>query len=86
MDDLKNRSRRLNLRVIGLPERTEKGDAVAFLQTWLPKVLGLDTFPNPLVIERARRLQGQQTPNGPPHAIIMKFLNYQDKVRVMREK
>ena len=54
-----------------------------FLQTWLPEVLGLNTFPNPLTIERAHRLRGAQTPSSPPRVIIMKFLNYQDKMRVM---
>lgn len=79
LDNLENRSRRSNLRLIGLQEKSEGGDAAAFLQTWLPEVLGTDTFPNPVVIENAHRL-----PNGPPRALIMKFLNYQDKVRVMR--
>ncbi len=58
---------------------------MTFLQTWLPAVLGPDTFPNPLVIERAHRLRGQQSPNGPPCTIIIKFLKYQDKVTVMRQ-
>lgn len=83
LDDLENRHRRSNLRLIGLPEKTEGGDAVAFLQTWLPEVLGPDTFPRPVVIERAHRLPGRRDPSGPPRTLIMKFLNYQDKVRVM---
>ena len=84
LDDLENRHRRSNLRLIGLPEKTEGGDAAAFLQTWLPEIFGPDTFPSPVVIERAHRLPGRQDPSGPPRALIMKFLNYQDKVRVMR--
>ena len=84
LDDLENRHRRSNLRLIGLPEKTEGGDAVAFLQTWLPEVLGPDAFPTPVVIERAHRLPGRQDPSGRPRTLIMKFLNYQDKVRVMR--
>ena len=84
LDDLENRDRRSNLRLIGLPENTENGDAAAFLQNWLPEVLGPDTFPCPVIIERAHRLPGRQAPNAPPRILIMKFLNYQDKVRVMR--
>lgn len=84
LDDLENRHRRSNLRLIGLPEKTEGGDATDFLQTWLPEVFGPDIFPSPVIIERAHRLAGRQDPSGPPRALIMKFLNYQDKVRVMR--
>lgn len=84
LDDLENRHRRSNLRLIGLPEGTEGGDAVSFLQTWLPEVLGTDALPSPIIIERAHRLPGRQAPNDPPRAIIMKFLNYQDKVKVMK--
>lgn len=58
LDDLENRHRRSNLRLIGLPEKTEGGDAVSFLQTWLPEILGPGTFPGPMVIERAHRLPG----------------------------
>lgn len=84
LDDLENRHRRSNLRLIGLPEKTEGGDAVAFLQAWLPEFFGPDTFPNPVVIERAHRLPGRHDPSGPPRTLIIKFLNYQDKVRLMR--
>lgn len=84
VDDLENRSRRSNLRLVGLPENTEQGEITIFLQTWLVDVLGRDAFQSPPIIERAHRLQGRNTPNGPPRVIIMKFLNYQDKMRVMR--
>uniref|UniRef100_A0A3Q3B0V7 L1 transposable element RRM domain-containing protein n=1 Tax=Kryptolebias marmoratus TaxID=37003 RepID=A0A3Q3B0V7_KRYMA len=83
VDELENRSRRSNLRLVGLPEKTEQGDTAAFLQIWLIEVLGRDAFPSPPIIERAHRLQGQSVPGGPPRVIIMKFLNYQDKMRVM---
>lgn len=84
LDDLENRHRRSNLRLICLPERTQGEDAVAFLQTWLPEIFGPDTLPRPVLIERAHRLPGRQDPNGTPRTLIMRFLNYQDKVRVMR--
>uniref|UniRef100_A0A3B4EYR5 L1 transposable element RRM domain-containing protein n=1 Tax=Pundamilia nyererei TaxID=303518 RepID=A0A3B4EYR5_9CICH len=84
VDDLENRSRRSNLRLVGLPENTEQGELTIFLQTFLIDVFGRDALPSPPIIERAHRLQGRNTPNGPPRVIIMKFLNYQDKMRVMR--
>lgn len=58
MDDLENRNRRSNLRLVNLPEKTKKGNAVVFLEKWLPDVLGPETFPGPLIIERAHRIPG----------------------------
>lgn len=84
LDDLENRHRRSNLRIIGLPEKTEGSDAASFLQSWPPEVLGSDVFPSLPVIKRAHRLPGRQTQNAPSRAMILKFLNYQDKVKVMK--
>lgn len=85
LDDLENRSRRSNLRMVNLPEKVENPDAVAFLEKWLPETLGPETFPTPPIIERAHRLPGRPHPNrSSPRVLIMKFLNFQDKVRVMR--
>lgn len=84
LDDLENRSRRSNLRVVNLPEKVENPDAVAFLEKWLCETLGRSIFPTPPIIERAHRLPGRQNTNR-PRVMIMKFLNFQDVVRVMRE-
>ncbi|KAK1876910.1 LINE-1 retrotransposable element ORF1 protein [Dissostichus eleginoides] len=51
-----NRGRRNNLRLIGLPEKVEGQDAGAFLEQWLPRVLGTDTCTTLPVIERAHRI------------------------------
>ncbi|KAL3043438.1 hypothetical protein OYC64_003328 [Pagothenia borchgrevinki] len=37
---------------------------------------------SPIVVERAHRLSGPKLVNGPPRPLIMKFLNYKDKVLV----
>ncbi len=85
LDDLENRSRRSNLRLVNLPEKVENPDAVAFLEKWLPVALGPETFPTPPIIERAHRLPGRpQSSRSSPRVLIMKFLNFQDKTRVMR--
>ena len=82
-EDQENRSRRNNLRLINLPEGAEGRDATAFLERWLPEVLGADSFPYPVFIERAHRLQGRQERNV-PRVLIMRFLNFKDKERVIR--
>lgn len=83
LDSYENRSRRSRIWIINLPESAEGNDACAFLELWLPEALGLTALASPMVIERAHRLSGPKpVGNGPPRPLIMKFLNYKDKVRV----
>lgn len=86
VDDLENRSRRSNLRLVGLPEKIEGKDMCAFLEKLLPEILGPENFPGPLVIERAHRIGrfSEVRSDSPPRAMIMKFLNYADKVRTLK--
>ena len=46
-------------------------------------MFGADSFPYPDFIERAHRLQGRQDRNI-PRALIMHFLNYKDKERMIQ--
>lgn len=68
---------------MNLPEKAEKGNAAAFLVKWLTDTLGPETFPAPLVTERAHRLPGAPRSSA-PRVMIMKFLNFHDKIRVMQ--
>lgn len=77
--NLENRNRRSNLRLAGLPEKAENGDAEEFLQKWLPEVLGPDTFLNPVITERAHRLPGQQAPNTPP--VFLSWSSFKTRCR-----
>lgn len=85
-EDLENRSRRSNVRLGGAAGR----DACGFLENWLPDALGMEPLRFPLIIERAHRIASIRSDDkAPPRALIMKFLNYKDKVRVLnaaREK
>ena len=63
----------------------------AFLERRIPETLGSEIFPMALTIERAHRIgrkdEGMTDPaqrHIPPRAIVMKFLNYSDKVRTMK--
>lgn len=82
------RSRHSNVRIVGLPNGAEGNNPVLFLENWLPQVLGADTFLAPVIIECAHRLpsSGKQVGNtsSRPKTMILKFLNYADKVRVLR--
>ena len=88
LDEMENRSRRCNLRLVNLPP-VEGDDPVGYITKWLPEALGATTFPTPLIIEAAHRLPGrrrQTNPNRPPppKVFILKFLNFQDKIRAMK--
>lgn len=85
VDDLECRSRRNNVRLVGLPEKAEGQDAVAFFEKWLPEALGLEQRET-LVIERAHRI-GAPSSNSHttrPRTMIFRFLNVKDKERVLR--
>lgn len=86
VDDLENRSCRSNLRLVGLPVKMEGKDMCAFLEKLLPEILGPENFPGPLVIERVHRIGrlSEDRSDSPPRAVIMKFLNYADKLRTMK--
>lgn len=53
MDDLENRSRRCNLRLVRLPEGTEGKDLVT--ETWLPSSLNLKTKTGKNKLDHAHR-------------------------------
>lgn len=95
VESIESRQRRLNLRLVGLPEKTEKNgrDLARFLAELLPNILGADNFPNPLAIDEAFRLPlSKKLPKRrppPPRTILIKFRWLSDKEQVMaaaREK
>ena len=62
VEDLESRSRRSNLRVLGIPEHFEGPDTVKFMTVFFfEKVLGKEFFPHPLIISRAHRVGPKPT-------------------------
>lgn len=89
LDMAECRSRRSNIRILGLPNGIEGNNPVSFLESWLPQLLGADIFPAPVIIERAHRLpsSGKQAggnASSRPKTMILKLLNYADKDRILR--
>lgn len=85
VDQLENYSRRNNIRVINLPEGCEGTNPVKFFTDWLPSTLGTDSFPDPIIIERAHRaLFPRPPPDKKPRPVLIRFLKYQDRERVLR--
>lgn len=90
VDDLENRSRRNNVRLVGVPERVEGRDPVAFFESWLKETIGSDALSPYFTIERAHRVPPRPPPPGaPPRPVLMKLLHFRDRdtlLRVAREK
>lgn len=61
LDDLEGRSRRQNIRIIGLPEKVEEGRPTQFVADFLVKILGSCNFPKSLKIDRAHRTARSET-------------------------
>ncbi|KAL0199037.1 hypothetical protein M9458_007577, partial [Cirrhinus mrigala] len=82
VDDLENRSRRDNIRILGLKEGFEGSQPSAFFAAWLPKVLELDTAKGYFKIDRAHRSLGPQRGDR-PRPVLIKLHNFADKQRIM---
>lgn len=86
IDDLENRSRRANLRIINVPEDGEsKGDMVTFVSKLLDETMGNQVFTTPPELDRAHRSLTQKPKAGqPPRPIVVAFHKYQDRERALR--
>nr|XP_014349720.1 PREDICTED: uncharacterized protein LOC106705277 [Latimeria chalumnae] len=81
LDDLENRSRHNNLRIVGLPERVEGRDTTSFVQKLLADLLNNELDP---VGERAHRsLRPKLGPNEKSRTIILKMLKSLDKEKLV---
>lgn len=84
LDMAENYSRRLNIRVVGLPEGTETGQPVEFFETWLPSVLKMTTKGERVKLERAHRsLAPKPDSTKPPRSVLLRFHSFRDKQRAM---
>uniref|UniRef100_A0AAV2K1R9 Transposase n=1 Tax=Knipowitschia caucasica TaxID=637954 RepID=A0AAV2K1R9_KNICA len=81
VDDLENRSRRSNLRIINIPE--ERGrNPVEFMSELLKECMGPDVFPWPPILERAHRTPGGSRSvhqPSPPRTFMVCFHYFQEK-------
>lgn len=84
--DLENRSRRNNLRILGLPESTEDGRLTEFLANALCEMFGKDILPTPPELDRAHRSLGAKPkPGQRPRPIITRLHRYHIKDLLIRE-
>ncbi|KAJ1176280.1 hypothetical protein NDU88_001562 [Pleurodeles waltl] len=76
LSDREDRSRRNNIRLLGIPEGIEGTDILSYLRDMLPKLTN-STFDPPLEFQRAHRLSPKrQDGKGRPHPIIACMLRH----------
>ncbi|XP_053575776.1 uncharacterized protein LOC128665037 [Bombina bombina] len=87
IDDLENRSRRNNLRIVGVPENIKGKDLLEFTALTFPKLLGLHPDILPIDVERAHRVGPERDldqARARPRQVIFKCLNFQEKMKILR--
>lgn len=86
VDDLENRSRRANLRILNIPENSEKGQpTVKFVSEMLMEIMGEEVFEKPPELERAHRSLGPKPQDGrPPRPLVVCFHRFQEKEKALR--
>lgn len=83
LDDVENRSRRVNIRIRGLPEATGPRDIIPSLQGLFTQILGREA-PDHIEIDRAHRaLRPPSEDPDKPRDIICKLHKYTVKERIM---
>lgn len=85
LEDLENRSRRNNVRVIGIPEGTEGNHPSAFIEALLLEVFGEQSFTRKPQVDRAHRsLAPPPKPNQAPRPFIVRMHHYQMRELILR--
>ncbi|KAL0149137.1 hypothetical protein M9458_055569 [Cirrhinus mrigala] len=90
LNDLEGRSRRLNLKFVGIMEGEERERRSVFISDLITELFGRDNFPKPVKIDRAHWALLPKPPEGQrPRTIIARIHNDRDKdliLRLSREK
>lgn len=83
--DLEARSRRHNIKLVGIPEDEEKGRPTEFVSKLIPKLLGDEHFPHPVMVDRAHRsLQPKPATGTRPRTILARIHHFQQKELILR--
>ncbi|XP_036069352.1 cAMP responsive element modulator b [Oryzias melastigma] len=84
--ELEGRSRRQNVRILGVPESTEGGSPSKFFSNLLCEVFGAEILPTPPEIDRAHRsLAAEPAAGQSPRLVILRLHRFQTKELIVRE-
>lgn len=81
LTEMEDRSRRCNIRLVGLAKSAEGENAIQFLQQNLP-VWILSLAGEKIEIQRAHRIYTSQDKPSRPRTLIFQLLRYQDRERI----
>lgn len=85
VEDLVSRSKRQNIRVVGLPEDMEGRDARQFMSALFQSVVGRESFPEPPELDRAHRSLRRKPRQGErPRPVIVRFHRFIEKDLVLQ--
>uniref|UniRef100_A0A668RNJ0 L1 transposable element RRM domain-containing protein n=1 Tax=Oreochromis aureus TaxID=47969 RepID=A0A668RNJ0_OREAU len=83
--DLENRSRRKNLRVVGINEDAEGGNPSRFMAEFFSEVLGKENDDLLIIIDQAHRTLAPKPRTGErPRAMIVRLHYYTDREKILR--
>ena len=86
LTDLESRSRRNNIRIIGLPESIEGPHPSTFFSELLSEVLGEGVLESPPERDRAHRtLANKPGPGQRPRPVVIRLHRFQQKEKIIRE-
>lgn len=84
MDDLEGRSRRNNIRILGIPEKAEKGNPTQFIADLIPTVLGATSFPHSIKVDRGHRIGRLTNDSARPRVLIARIHHFPEKETIIR--
>lgn len=82
VDDLENRSRRSNIRIVGIQETVKMAELNRICTLDIPRALGID---KECIVERSHRLGAVQADRQGPRQVITKYLNYSNKTAILQK-
>lgn len=84
VQDLEARSRRHNIKIVGIKEGEEGGKPTEFVSKLIPELFGTKHFPHPLKVDRAHRsLQPKPAAGAKPRIILARIHHFQDKELIL---
>ncbi|KAI2663135.1 LINE-1 retrotransposable element ORF1 protein [Labeo rohita] len=84
LDDLEGRSRRANIKIVGLPENVEAGRPTEFVEQLIPKLLGTENFPERIKVDHAHSTGPLPSRGGRPRIMIARIHHYPVKETILR--
>ncbi|CAJ0928425.1 unnamed protein product [Ranitomeya imitator] len=85
-EDLENRSRRNNIRIVGIPEKAEGRNPTEYIENWLLETFGDMALTKVFAVERAHRVPPKPpVPGANPRTMLAKILNYRDGDIILRK-